>query len=211
MRRVAVELRGRPERAPWGLLVRMLNMGGMENAACFSYPQEIGAAEAGDLVPRATPQRAQVVERVELYVAARDAYLRGLVLDRSGDGRTLPSRPSQKGLELLADHFVEQGLFRFVSFVFDGDEESVGSVRWSAHRRESNRRAEATATRGFSRNASISRSGQVLSLRLETIRTRAHGFTHTARRPFSPRDRFSLRPMRYRASIWADETVEPEA
>ena len=27
-----------PERAPWGLLVRMLNMGGMENAACFSYP-----------------------------------------------------------------------------------------------------------------------------------------------------------------------------
>jgi len=92
-----------------------------------------------------------------------------LSLHEPGDGRTLPSRPSQKGLELLADHFVEQGLFRFVSFVFDGDEESVGSVRWSALRRESNRRAEATATRGFSRNASIARSGQVLSLRLETI------------------------------------------
>jgi hypothetical protein len=36
---------GPPERAPWGLLVRMLNMGGMENAACFSYPPQRSEAQ----------------------------------------------------------------------------------------------------------------------------------------------------------------------
>ena len=55
-----------------------------------------------------------------------------LSLHEPGDGRALPSRPSQKGLELLADDFVEQSLFGFVAFVFDGGRESIGIVRSSA-------------------------------------------------------------------------------
>jgi hypothetical protein len=55
-----------------------------------------------------------------------------LSLHEPGNGRALPSRPSQEGLELLADDFVEQGLFGFMAFVFDGDKESIGIVRWSA-------------------------------------------------------------------------------
>ncbi len=49
-----------------------------------------------------------------------------LSLHEPGNGRTLPSCPSQEGLELLADHFVEQGLFGFMAFVFDGDKTSIG-------------------------------------------------------------------------------------
>jgi hypothetical protein len=57
---------------------------------------------------------------------------------------------------------MQKGLFGLVAFVFDGDRESIGIVRWSALRRDSNQRAEATATEGFRRNASIARSDQVL-------------------------------------------------
>jgi hypothetical protein len=49
-----------------------------------------------------------------------------LLLHKPGDGHALPSCPSQKGLDLLADHFVEQGLFGFMAFVFDGDKKSIG-------------------------------------------------------------------------------------
>jgi hypothetical protein len=104
-----------------------------------------------------------------------------LSLHEPSDGRALPSRPSQEGLDLLADHFVEQGLFGFVAFVLDGDKVSIGIVRWSALRGESNQRAEATATRGFRRNASIARSDQILFPCLKTIRCRAPRFTRTAR------------------------------
>jgi hypothetical protein len=106
-----------------------------------------------------------------------------LSLHETGDGRALPSRPSQEGLELLADDFMEKGLLGFVAFVFDGGRESIGIVRWSALRGESNQRAEATATRGFRRNASIARSDQVLFPCLKTIRCRATWFT----RPAGPR------------------------
>jgi hypothetical protein len=63
-----------------------------------------------------------------------------LSLHKPGDGRALPSRPSQEGLDLLADHFVEQGLFGFMAFVLDGGRESIGIVRWSALRGDSNLR-----------------------------------------------------------------------
>jgi hypothetical protein len=46
------------------------------------------------------------------------------------DGRALPSRPSQEGLELLADDFVQKGLFGFAAFVLDGGYESTETMRW---------------------------------------------------------------------------------
>ena len=55
-----------------------------------------------------------------------------LSLHEPGDGRALPSRPSQKALNLLADDFVEQRLFGFMAFVLDGDKESIGIMRSSA-------------------------------------------------------------------------------
>ncbi len=48
-----------------------------------------------------------------------------LSLHEPGDGRALPSRPSEKGLELLANDFVEQGLLGFMAFVLDGGKESL--------------------------------------------------------------------------------------
>jgi hypothetical protein len=55
-----------------------------------------------------------------------------LSLHEPGDGRALSSRPSQKGLELLADDFVQERLFGFATFVLDGDKESIGIMRRSA-------------------------------------------------------------------------------
>jgi len=55
-----------------------------------------------------------------------------LSLHEPGDGRALPSRPSEKGLELLANDFVEQGLLGFMAFVLDGGKEPTGTIRWSA-------------------------------------------------------------------------------
>ncbi len=55
-----------------------------------------------------------------------------LTLHEPGDGRALPSRPSQEGLELLADDFVQKGLFGFVAFVLDGGDDSTGAMRWGA-------------------------------------------------------------------------------
>jgi len=47
-------------------------------------------------------------------------------------GRALPSRPSQKGFELLADDFMEKGLFGFAAFVLDGGDQSTGTMKWGA-------------------------------------------------------------------------------
>jgi len=55
-----------------------------------------------------------------------------LSLHEPGDGRALPSRPSQDGLELHADDFVQKGLFGLVAFVLDSGKESIGTTRWSA-------------------------------------------------------------------------------
>jgi hypothetical protein len=55
-----------------------------------------------------------------------------LSLHEPGDGRALPSRPSEKGLELLANDFVEKCLLGIVAFVLDGGKESTGTIRWSA-------------------------------------------------------------------------------
>ena len=44
----------------------------------------------------------------------------------------MPSRPSQEGLELLADDFVQMGLLGHVAFVLDGGKESIGIMRRSA-------------------------------------------------------------------------------
>ena len=55
-----------------------------------------------------------------------------LSLHEPGDGRALPSRPSQEGFELLADDFMEKGLFGFAAFVLDGGKESTGAMRWGA-------------------------------------------------------------------------------
>ncbi len=52
-----------------------------------------------------------------------------LSLDKTGDGRALPSRPSQKGLELIANDLVKKGLFGLVAFVFDGGKQSIGTMR----------------------------------------------------------------------------------
>ena len=55
-----------------------------------------------------------------------------LALNEPSDRRALSSRPSQKGLELLANDFVEKGLLGLVAFVLDGGKESIGITRWSA-------------------------------------------------------------------------------
>jgi len=55
-----------------------------------------------------------------------------LSLDEPSDGRALPSRPSQKGLDLLADDFVEKGLFGLMAFVWDSGDESAGTMKWGA-------------------------------------------------------------------------------
>ena len=54
-----------------------------------------------------------------------------LSLHEPGDGRALPSRPSEEGLELLANDFVEKGLLGLVAFVpVDGEGSSgTGSKR----------------------------------------------------------------------------------
>ena len=43
-----------------------------------------------------------------------------LSFDEPGNGRALPPRTSQEGLELLADDLVKKGLFGLVAFEFDG-------------------------------------------------------------------------------------------
>jgi len=61
-----------------------------------------------------------------------------LTLHEPGDGRALPSRPSQKGLDLLADDFMQKRLLGFMAFVLDGDKESIGIMGWRAlHRKAS--------------------------------------------------------------------------
>jgi hypothetical protein len=55
-----------------------------------------------------------------------------LSLHEPGNGRTLPSRPSEEGFELLANDFVEKCLFGIVAFVLDGGKESTGAMGWSA-------------------------------------------------------------------------------
>ena len=55
-----------------------------------------------------------------------------LSLDEPGNGRTLPSCPSQEGLELFADDFVKKGRFGLVALVFDGGSQSIGIMRSSA-------------------------------------------------------------------------------
>jgi hypothetical protein len=55
-----------------------------------------------------------------------------LSLDEPGDGRILPSRTSQEGFELPANDFMKQGLFGLVAFVFDGGDESTGTMKWGA-------------------------------------------------------------------------------
>jgi hypothetical protein len=50
-----------------------------------------------------------------------------LSLHEPGDRRALPSRPSEEGLELLANDFVQNGLLGFMAFVFDGGKESTGT------------------------------------------------------------------------------------
>jgi hypothetical protein len=55
-----------------------------------------------------------------------------LSLHEPGDGRALPSRPSEKGLELLANDFVEKRLLGFMAFVLDGGKESTGTMGSSA-------------------------------------------------------------------------------
>jgi hypothetical protein len=52
-----------------------------------------------------------------------------LSLDEPGDGRALPSRPSQEGFELFTNDLVQKRLFRLVAFVSDGDKESIGTMR----------------------------------------------------------------------------------
>ena len=52
-----------------------------------------------------------------------------LSLDEPSDGRTLPSSPSQEGLELFANDFMKQSLFRLVAFVSDGGKASIGTLR----------------------------------------------------------------------------------
>ena len=52
-----------------------------------------------------------------------------LSLDEPGNGRALPSRLSQKRLELLADDLVKKGLFGLVAFAFDGGNQSTGTMR----------------------------------------------------------------------------------
>jgi hypothetical protein len=49
-----------------------------------------------------------------------------------GDGCALSSRPSEEGLELLANNFVEKGLLGFMAFVLDGGKESAGTMGWNA-------------------------------------------------------------------------------
>jgi len=51
-----------------------------------------------------------------------------LPLHEPGNGRALPSRPSQKGFELLANDFVQKRLFGLVAFVLDDDKESIGTM-----------------------------------------------------------------------------------
>jgi hypothetical protein len=55
-----------------------------------------------------------------------------LSLHEPGDGRALPSRPSEERLELLANDFVKKGLLGFMAFVLDGGKESTGTMGWSA-------------------------------------------------------------------------------
>jgi hypothetical protein len=55
-----------------------------------------------------------------------------LALNEPSDRCALPSRPSQEGLELLADDFVQKGLLGLVAFVLDAGKESIGITRWSA-------------------------------------------------------------------------------
>jgi hypothetical protein len=55
-----------------------------------------------------------------------------LSLHEPGDGRALLSRPSEEGLELLANDFVEKGLLGFMAFVLDGSKEPTGTMGWSA-------------------------------------------------------------------------------
>ncbi len=55
-----------------------------------------------------------------------------LSLHEPGDGRALLSRPSEEGLQLLANDFVEKGRLGFMAFVLDGGKESTGTIGWSA-------------------------------------------------------------------------------
>ncbi len=52
-----------------------------------------------------------------------------LSFDESGDGRALPSRPSQEGFELFTNDLVQKRLFRLVAFVFDDGKQSIGTMR----------------------------------------------------------------------------------
>jgi len=54
-----------------------------------------------------------------------------LSLDETGNGRALPSCPSQKRLELFANDLVQKRLLGFMAFVLDGDKTSLGIMRSS--------------------------------------------------------------------------------
>jgi hypothetical protein len=51
-----------------------------------------------------------------------------LSLHKPSDRRTLPSRPSEEGFELLANDFAEKRLIGFMAFVSDGGKESTGTM-----------------------------------------------------------------------------------
>jgi len=79
-----------------------------------------------------------------------------LAFDESRYGRTVLSRIREERLELLADDFMEKGLFGFVAFVLDGSNQSNGTMKWGAAlhdtrkqaARRGNRDAKLAAERG---------------------------------------------------------------
>ena len=108
-----------------------------ERSGCVRHPpattrrtESTSLAREGNEPIVSTPVAMDTQKSVSEYPALQ--IRTDLSLHEPGNGRALPSRPSQKGLELLADDFVEQSLFGFVAFVFDGGRESIGIVRSSA-------------------------------------------------------------------------------
>jgi hypothetical protein len=108
-----------------------------ERSGCVRHPpattrrtESTSLAREGNEPIVSTPVAMDTQKSVSEYPALQ--IRTDLFLHEPGNGRALPSRPSQEGLDLLADDFVEQDLFGFVAFVFDGGRESIGIVRSSA-------------------------------------------------------------------------------
>ena len=98
-----------------------------------------------------------------------------LSLDEPTDGRALPPRPSQKGLELFANDLVQKRLLGFMAFVLVGGGKSTGIMGWSAALRALNTRTQATCRGKCEARLSAKPIDRAVGADAEPLRSHAQG------------------------------------